>query len=377
MRTASLPRAAGLRARLALAVAALPAIGYAQYVVEEVATGLEHPWSIAFPEDGRYLVTERPGRLRSVTAQGVVSEPLSGIPPVHVGGQAGLKEVSLAPDFVTSGVLYLSYACGTATANTTCLARGRLIGDGVEQLEEVFRAQPLRRGNAHYGGRIAWLPDNSLLLTLGDAFDLREQAQNPANHLGKVVRLLPDGSVPSDNPFVGRPDHAPEIFTLGHRNVQGVVWDHLRGRIVAHEHGPRGGDEINILQAGANYGWPAVTSGIDYSGAIISPYRELPGYRAALLTFTPSIAPADITLYDGDQFPAWRGDFLIAALARARGVHRVRMEGDRAEVVEVLLTELDERVRSVRTGPDGAVYVLTDSASGRLLRLSAGPAVTP
>ncbi len=366
-------RAAATATAVLTAVAVMPVAGLAEFVVEEVAVGLEHPWSVAFLDDGRYLVTERPGRLRIVSPQGVLSAPLAGLPAIHVGGQAGLKEVSLAPDFAATRMIYLSYSCGTATANTTCLARGHLNGDGVEQLEEIFRAQPLRRGNAHYGGRIAWLADHSLLLTLGDAFDLREQAQNPASHLGKVVRLLPDGSAPADNPFVDVPGFLPEIFTIGHRNVQGVVWDHLRERIIAHEHGPRGGDEINLLLPGGNYGWPAVTSGIDYSGAIISPFRELPGYLSPLLTFTPSIAPADIALYDGELFPDWHGDFLVAALARTRGVHRIRIDSGRVEVREVLLTDLDERIRSVRTGPDGAVYVLTDSASGRLLRISAVP----
>ncbi len=345
----------------------------AQVHVEVVAEGLEHPWSLAFLDDGRLLVTERPGRLRILAADGTLSAPVSGVPSVHAAGQAGLKDIALAPDFDVSGRLYLSYACGTATANTTCLAGARLEGHALHDVRTLFRAQPLRRGNAHYGGRIAVLPDGTLLLTLGDAFDLREQAQDPASHLGKVVRLNADGTVPVDNPFVGDASHAAEIFTLGHRNVQGVVWDDTNQRIIAHEHGPRGGDEINILVAGANYGWPFVTTGIDYSGALVSPFRALPGFQVPLLTFTPSIAPSDMTLYNGDLFPDWRGDLLISALAHDRGIHRLRLDGDQATVQEILLADRNERIRSVRTGPDGAVYALTDSPRGVVLRITPFP----
>jgi aldose sugar dehydrogenase len=343
------------------------------YHVDVLTTGLEHPWSLAVLPDGRMLVTERPGRLRLVTADGaLVAEPVPGLPPVLSGGQAGLKHVALAPDFADSAELYLSYSCGTARANSTCLARARFAADRLEDLRVVFSASPPKRGLAHYGGRIAFLTDGTLLLTLGDGFDYREQAQNPANHLGKIVRLNRDGSVPDNNPFIGRSGHAAEVFTLGHRNVQGVVVDASTGRVFAHEHGPRGGDELNELHAGANYGWPVVTEGIDYSGALVSPFTRLPGYEAPLLTFTPSIAPADLALYRGEAFAHWQGDLLIAALARQTGVHRIRIDGARAHAEEVLLGDLGERIRSVTIAADGSLLVLTDSRDGRLLRIRPG-----
>src|SRR5690606_36808846 len=300
------------------------------------------------------------GRLRA--------EPGQGVPEVHVGGQAGLKDVALAPDFVDSRHLYLTYACGTRTANNTCLARARLVGERLSEAETLVIAPPGKRGGAHYGGRILFLPDDTLLLTLGDGFAYREEAQDTADHLGTVVRLNLDGTIPRDNPFVGRPGYAPEIYTFGHRNVQGIVHDTAGGRVVIHEHGPRGGDEINVLVPGANYGWPAVTHGIDYSGAMVSPYSALPGFEDPLLVWTPSIAPAGMVLYDGELFPAWQGHLLVSALA-GRAVHRVRLDEHGAEDVEVLFAELDERIRDVRTGPEGAVYLLTDSAEGRVLRV--------
>lgn len=340
----------------------------AAYRVETLAEGLEHPWSIAFLPDGGMLVTERAGRLRHISAGGTLRpEPLEGLPPVLAIGQGGLMEVALAPDFDASSELYLSYTCGTEAANNTCLARARLRDDRLVDVREIFRARPDKAGGAHYGGRIAFLPDGTLLLTLGDAFVLREEAQRPGNHLGSIVRLNADGSVPADNPFVGRDDARPEIFSYGHRNVQGIVVT-ADGTIYSHEHGPRGGDELNRIEPGVNYGWPLATHGIDYTGARISPYTTLPGLRDALLGWTPSIAPAGMTLYDGELFPKWRGELLISALA-GKAVHRVRVEGGRAEEMGLLFQELEERLRDVRSGPDGAIYLLTDTASGKVLRV--------
>ena len=340
----------------------------ADYQVETLADGLSNPWSLAFLPDGGMLVTERSGQLRLIDAAGQLrAEPVAGVPEAFVNGQSGLMEVALAPDFAESGELFLSYSCGTREANHTCLAAATFNGEALENTHEIFRVQPAKKGSAHYGGRIAFLPDNTLLLTLGDGFDYREQAQNTANHLGSIVRLNRDGSAPEDNPFVGQADAMPELYSIGHRNVQGILVDDA-GRVFSHEHGPRGGDEINLIEAGKNYGWPKITYGIDYNGSQISPYTELPGLEQPLVYWDPSIAPSGMTLYQGELFPGWQGSLLVSALA-GKEVRRVELKGNTAGEQESLFTELGERFRDVRTGPDGAVYLLTDSPSGQLLRV--------
>lgn len=340
------------------------------YRIETVASGLDHPWSLAFLPDGRMLVTERAGSLRIIDDEGqLLEEPVAGLPDdILVSGQAGLKEVALAPDYQDSGWLYLSYACGTRRANHTCLMRARLKDHQLADAEEIFRAQPAKQGNAHYGGRIAFLPDGTLLLGIGDGFDYREEAQKKDSHFGSIVRLNPDGTAPGDNPFANQPQARPEIYSLGHRNPQGLIYDAEQDRVLSTEHGPRGGDEVNLIRPGRNYGWPLVTHGVDYSGAQISPYSSKPGYEDPKLQWTPSIAPAGLALYDGDLFPQWRGDYLVPALA-GKAVHRVRLEGDRAHDEEQLFTELNARFRDVRTGPDGAIYLLTDHRRGKVLRV--------
>lgn len=339
------------------------------YRIETLVEGLEHPWSLAFLPDGRMLVTERVGRLRLIEADGhLQKEPVAGLPEAFIAAQAGLMEVALDPDYPDNRWLYLSYAHGDVEANNTRLIRARLVGDELRDVEVLFTAQPLKAGAAHYGGRIAFLADKTLVLTLGDGFDWREQAQNPSNHLGKIVRLNRDGSVPRDNPLLGQEDAAPEIYSLGHRNVQGIVFDIERGRLYSHEHGPRGGDELNLIQPGQNYGWPLATFGIDYTGARISPYTELPGLVAPLLHWTPSVAPSSLTLYRGALFPEWQGDLFVSTLAE-RSVRRIRVRDGMLAGEEVLFEELGERIRDVRSGPDGALYLLTDNAEGRLLRV--------
>ncbi|MFC7366788.1 PQQ-dependent sugar dehydrogenase [Vreelandella zhaodongensis] len=341
------------------------------YRIETVAEGLEHPWSLAFLPDGRMLVTERPGRLRLLSAEGdTLVESLSGLPPVYASGQAGLFEVLLSPQFEQNQQLFISYACGDWDANHTCLAYGTLTDSGLEAVTEIFRMKPAKHGDAHYGGRLAWLPDDTLMLTLGDGFDYREQAQSLKNHIGSIVRLNADGSVPDDNPLVGREDAQSEIYSYGHRNVQGLVFDENNQRLIAHEHGPRGGDELNIIEVGANYGWPIATGGLDYTGARVTPFSEYPGTVSPILEWTPSIAPSGMALYNGELFPLWRGDLLIGALVN-KEVRRVRLsdDGAHAEDVEGLFGELEERIRDVRIGPEGAVYLLTDSPEGRVLRV--------
>ncbi len=341
------------------------------YHIETLADDLAHPWSLAFLPDGRMLVTERPGRLRLLSNEGeTLVESLGGVPEVFAAGQAGLFDVALSPQFEDDRQVYLSYACGTAQANHTCLARATLAENSLENVSEIFRAQPAKQGAAHFGGRIAWLPDGTLILTLGDGFDYREEAQNLGNHIGSLVRLNPDGSVPQDNPFVYYGEARPEIYSLGHRNVQGLVFDNQQQRLIAHEHGPRGGDEINIIEAGANYGWPIATGGLDYTGARVTPFEDYPGTEPPTLEWTPSIAPSGMALYSGELFPEWQGDLLVGALVN-KEVRRVRLsdDGSSAKDVEGLFGELEERIRDVCQGPEGAIYLLTDSPQGRLLKV--------
>lgn len=344
-----------------------PQAAAAESEVSVVAAGLEHPWSLALLKDGRALITERSGRLRLLQDGALDPEPIAGVPAVHFAGQGGLFEVLPARDFASSGMLYLSYAHRNDEGNTTRLARARLADGELHDLQVLFDAQPRRATAVHYGGRMAWMGDGTLLLTLGDGFDYREQAQDRSNHLGSIVRLRADGSVPGDNPFVGQPLLRPEIYSYGHRNVQGVVV--LEDRVLIHEHGPRGGDEINRLLPGRNYGWPMTTFGIDYSGAMVSPYTELPGVEAPLLHWTPSIAPAGFAYYYDARFPAWQGSLFVTALAE-RSLRRVRFLADGQVEQERLLGDRGQRLRDVRLGADGALYLLTDGADAELLRLS-------
>lgn len=339
------------------------------YRIETLAEGLEHPWDIAFLPDGGALVSERAGRLRLIDSQGqLVPEPLAGLPELFVSGQGGLHDILLAADFKQSQVLYFSYVCGTPDANHTCLARARLGKQRLENVEEIFRAQPAKSGAAHFGARLSQLPDETLILTLGDGFDYREQAQKLGNHIGTIVRLNPDGSAPANNPFVDLPGALPEIYSYGHRNPQGLFYDSERNRLISHEHGPRGGDEINVIKPGRNYGWPVVTHGLDYTYALVTPFTEHEGMVAPLLHWTPSIAPSGLTVYRGELFPEWQGSLLVGGLA-SRQVHRVVLTDGGAKEKEILFSELGERIRSVKTGPDGAIYLLTDSPQGKVLRV--------
>lgn len=342
------------------------------YHIETVAADLEHPWSIAFLPDGRMLVTERAGRLRIIADGQLLDAPVRGVPDAYVRSQGGLFEVVLDPEYEDNGWIYLSLAHGTARANSTRVVRARLDGGALQDLQVLFTADPPRDTAAHYGGRMAFLADGTLVIGLGDGGNFREDAQRLDSHNGKIVRIRRDGGIPADNPFVGRDGALPEIYSYGHRNVQGLVFDAAGGRLWAHEHGPRGGDEINLILPGRNYGWPVATFGVEYSGARITPYTSRPGMEDPLLHWTPSIAPAGMTLYEGTQFPAWQGDLFVTALI-AREVRRVTLEGGRAAGQEALFGEIDARLRDIKTGPDGALYVLTDEARGRVLRISARP----
>jgi glucose/arabinose dehydrogenase len=341
-----------------------------EYRIEPLAEGLEHPWSIAVLPDGRMLVTERAGRLRIIRDGRLLDEPVRGVPEAFVRSQAGLFEVLLDPDYATNGWIYLSLAHGDAQASGTRVVRGRLDGNEFTDQQVIFDIQPPRDTPVHYGGRMAFLGDGTLAIGLGDGFDYREAAQRLDSHTGTIVRIRSDGSVPDDNPFVGEEGARPEIYSYGHRNVQGLVFDPAAGRLWAHEHGPRGGDEVNIVVAGRNYGWPVATFGVDYSGARISPYTSRPGMEDPVLHWTPSIAPSGMALYRGAQFPEWDGDLLVTALV-AREVRRLELEGDRVVAQEPLFEEIGERLRDVKVAPDGALLLLTDSPRGRVLRISA------
>ncbi len=339
------------------------------YKVTEIAKGLDHPWSMAFLPDGSMLVTERVGRLRLIKGGSLQPQPIAGVPAVHTGSQAGLFDVVLHPNFAQNNLLYLTYAAGTASANGTQVMRARLDGGTLRDPQVIFKAMPLKDTDNHYGGRMAFLPDGTFVLTIGEGFEYREKAQDLTSDLGKLVRLNEDGSVPKNNPFLGEASVRPEIYTWGHRNPQGLAFDAQSGRLYETEHGPRGGDELNIIVAHKNYGWPVITYGMDYSGAYVSPYTERPGLEQPVIYWTPSIAPSGLAIYRGDKFPAWRGDLFVGALAFTH-LRRVHLDAN-GEVAgqEELLNDLHWRIRDVRAAPDGYLYVCTDEADGRVLRL--------
>ncbi len=347
----------------------LPATVNERVQLTTVASGLEHPWSLAFLPDGRMLVTERPGRLRYVTMKGEVSAPIAGVPAVHAVGQGGLLDVVLDPDFSANSSIYLSYAePGDGDVNGTAVARAKLDGARLAELQVIFRQSPKVKSDHHFGSRLVFARDGTLFVTLGERNSERQSAQDLGTHLGKIVRITRDGGVPADNPFVGRSGALPEIWSLGHRNVQGATLDPATGRLWAHEHGPRGGDEINLPEAGRNYGWPIITYGREYSGPAIGEGTEKPGMEQPLYYWVPSIATSGMTFYTGDVFPAWKGNLFVGALA-AKLVARLEIGADGKVKAEERFP-VGERVRDIREGPDGALYLLTDEDAGRLLRLA-------
>ncbi len=317
------------------------------------------------------LVTERPGRLRLIEPgpdgrPQLRPEPVAGVPPVLARGQAGLFDVVVDPAFAVNGRVLLSFAHDRPEANHLRVVSARFDGRQLQDVNPIFTSMPAKRDAQHFGGRMAWLSDGSVVFGMGDGNLERTDAQRLHTHLGKLLRIRPDGAVPTDNPFVQRADARPEIYSFGHRNPQGMVV--INGVPYAHEHGARGGDELNRIRPGANYGWPVTTGGIDYTYARITPYRTLPGIEQPLVEWTPSIGPAGLAWYDGALFPAWRGSLLVAALVE-RSVRRVPMLNGVPGSQEVLFRDLGERIRDVREGPDGAIYLLTDSPSGRVLRV--------
>lgn len=354
---------------VALLAAAAAAANARAARIETVASGLNHPWSVAFLPDGRVLVTERAGRLRVIAGGSLQKAPVAGVPAVYEAGQGGLFDVLPHPRFAETGLLYLSYAHGTLAANVTRIARARLEGNRLVDLKVIFETLPRKNTPVHYGGRMAWLADGTLLMTTGDGFDFREQAQQRGSLLGKTVRITATGGVPRDNPFAAEPGPAAKVWTLGHRSPQGLAVDPVTRTVWQHEHGPMGGDEINRLIPGGNYGWPIATHGRDYSGAAISPFKRYAGMIDPLKVWVPSIAPSGLAVYRGAMFPEWNGDLLLGALVNEE-VRRVDFEGGKPVAEQRIFPAIKARIRDIRVAPDGAVWVTTDEPAGRVLRVS-------
>jgi aldose sugar dehydrogenase len=351
--------------------APVPAVRVA-VTVETVAKGLEHPWGLAFMPDGRMLVTERPGRLRIVSRDGAISPPVSGVPPVAAVGQGGLLDVALDPAFQSNQQIFLTFAEPRRAGVTgTSVARARLVLDGasgrLEDVQIIFRQMPAAGGGLHFGSRLAFARDGKLFVALGERYQ-RDEAQNMRAHFGKVIRIDVDGRVPADNPFADGKDALPEIWSTGHRNPQAAAIHPMTGKLWVVEHGPRGGDEVNVPEKGKNYGWPVIGYGIDYSGAKIHEGTSKPGMEQPIYYWVPSIAPSGMAFYTGDAVPAWKGNLFVGALA-GQHLTRLVLDGERVVGEEKLLGDLGERIRDVRMGPDGAIWLLTDHPQGRVLRV--------
>jgi glucose/arabinose dehydrogenase len=374
-----LPHAAIAQNRASPELGSLPQVVFSadyQILVTELAGGLENPWSMQFLPDGDMLVTERPGRLRVVRDGVLDPQPVSGVPEVRRTVLGGLLDVLLHPDFESNRTLYLSYAKSVEDGfSTTAVARARFDGSSLADVDEIFVANTRSQSVVNFGGRMVFGRDGKLYLTVGERQE-QDRAQDPMDHGGKVVRLNDDGTVPDDNPFVGSPDFLPEIFSLGHRSPQGLAVHPETGDIWENEHGPLGGDEINVLEAGGNYGWPLVSYGLDYTGEQITDtgLTDLEGMNPPLVYWVPSIAVSGLSFYEGEPFAAWQGNALVGALMRGRvratgHFQRLTFENGQAITREPILLELRQRIRDVRPGPDGLIYVLTDENPGVLLRL--------
>jgi len=336
--------------------------------IAEIATGLEHPWGLAFLPDGRMLVTERPGRLRVIKDGRLAAEPVAGLPPIEARGQGGLLDVALHPDFAENRLIYFSYAGSGKGGVSTEVARGKLADHRLEDVQVIFRQQPKSKTGRHFGSRLVFDRKGYLYITLGDRGD-RQRAQRPDDHAGSVIRLHDDGRIPADNPFIGKQGWQPEKFTLGNRNIQGAALHPRSGELWAHEHGPQGGDEINVIRAGVNYGWPVITYGVNYViGTAIGEGTHKPGMAQPLYYWVPSIAPSGMTFYTGDRFPRWRGDLFVGSL-KDRMLVRLSLDGEQVVGEERFLHDALGRIRDVRQGPDGLLYLLTDENDGALVRL--------
>ena len=343
--------------------------GFANYNLETIVDGLDSPWGLAILPDGDMLITELTGDLRHIRNGKLVAQAVAGVPQSLYGGQGGLMDIVIHPNYAKNRYVYLSLSVGTASANALRVIRARFTGTALEDVSTIFESAPSKNTKVHYGARMVFLPDNTLLINVGDGFDLREQAQNLSNHFGSSVRVTDDGKVPQDNPFIGVAGAQPEIYSYGHRNQQSIAVERSTGKIYQTEHGPRGGDELNVIEPGKNYGWPIATYGIDYSGARISPYTSYEGTKQPLVNWTPSIGPSGMTIYNGAQFPDWQGDIFVSSLIYNKIIH-IEMEDGAPQRQNDMFGEIGDRLRDIRTGNDGALYILSEGDNGKLWRVS-------
>lgn len=342
---------------------------YVQFRLVRVSGPFEHPWSVAFMPDGSYLVTERPGRLNHVK-NGEISE-IAGLPPIHARGQGGLMEVSLHPDFEDNQYVYITYSKGDRDGTATTLIRGTLADGELINVEELFTQDRKSSPGRHYGSKLAWMSDGTLLMSIGDRGGEPPRAQDNADHAGTLLRLNDDGSIPDDNPFVGHANVLPEIYSYGHRNIQGLVVDPVTQDIWATEHGPRGGDELNFVEPATNYGWPVVSQGRSYRTEDVyefSEYRTLDGMTDPFYVLSPTLAPSGLAMVTSDKFPRWKGNLLAGGL-RAERIRRLVIEGGEVVHDEELLLQTIGRIREVREAPNGNIYILTDYSEGHMYRM--------
>ena len=337
---------------------------------------LEHPWGLAWLPNGDILITERPGRLRLVQNGTLTPDPIPGVPDLFSANQGGLLDIAVHPQFEQNRLVYFTYSDGTNSANRTRIARATFDDNALSNWEVIFEVSQTKPGGQHFGSRLVWLPDGTLLASIGDGGNpplemdgefIRQQAQNTGSHLGKTIRINDDGSVPADNPFANSSDAEPEVWSYGHRNIQGLAYDALRNQVWASEHGSRGGDEVNQIEGGENYGWPVATHSREYSGGLISAAQSLPGMVDPEVIWTPSIAPSGLAVYTGDRFPDWQGDLFAGGLV-TQNIHHIELD-ESGNVLNEATISIGQRVRDVRQGTDGLLYVLTDESNGQLIRL--------
>lgn len=339
--------------------------------VETIQNNLHHPWGMAFLGPSRVLVTERRGRLHLLNLNKQTKRKITGLPKIIPGGQGGLLDVALDPDFKNNPWVYLSYTGGTTRSKNTRVGRGKLHNGKLHNFQTIFQATPKTGSPHHFGSRLVFSQEGHLYISLGERGQ-KSLAQDPGNHAGSMIRIWPSGKIPRNNPFVGKQDHRPEIYSYGHRNMQGAALHPQTGDLWTHEHGPKGGDEINIIRPGRNYGWPKTTYGVNYSGTTITKHTTLPGIQSPLHHWTPSIAPSGMAFVGGPLFPKWQGNLLVGSLKFKR-LMLLKLRGETVVHQEELLESLGERIRDVEMGPNGAIYVLTDASNGRLIKLTPAP----